>query len=110
MAYYLKIKTLYTHTQPTFSYWPLSDIIYAFDRNSILICRKSEQESEYLSATDTVPTVISILKIEDENLTKIKQWSFYGFEDEPEQFNQSALELNSFLNYYQTLNQLEALD
>lgn len=106
--YILKIKTLFT--QPTVSRWSLSDIIYAFDRNSFLICRKSEQESEYLSATDTVPTVISILKIEDENLTEIKQWVFSGSEDGPEQFNQSALELNSFLNYYQTLNQLDTLD
>lgn len=106
--YILKIKTLFT--QPTVSRLPLSDIIYSFNRNCILISRKSEQGSEYLSVIDTVPTVISILKIEDENLTKIKQWVFYGSKHKPEEFNQSALELNSFLNYYQTLNQLEVLD
>lgn len=106
--YILKIKTLFT--QPTVSRWSLSDIIYTFTRYYILICRKSEQASEYLSVTDTVPTVISILKIEDENITKIKQWTFYGSENGPEEFNQSALELNSFLDYYQTLNQLEVLD
>lgn len=106
--YILKIKTLYT-ISPTYRHWSLSDIICVFDRGHILICRKSKGEREHLSTTDTVPTVISILKIED-TITEIKQWVFSGSEGGPEQFNQSALELNSFLNYYQTLNHLEALD
>lgn len=71
--YILKIKTLFT--QPTVSRWSLSDITYTFTRYYILICRKSKGESEYLSTTDTVPTVISILKIEDK-ITEIKKWVF----------------------------------